>query len=145
VYRIKTNDPAFAPPASKGDVASALAGGQLATADQLDVSGDGRVSPFDALMVVNHLNQVSAGLPSASDSSDKSHLDVNGDARISASDALAIVNHLNAQVSVAVPAAEAEGEADEYFSNLGQTAGSSSDDLLSLLADDVTQRRKRRS
>ena len=51
---------------------------------------------------------------------------------VSASDALAVVNYLNAQAS---QSASPEGEADEFFSSLGDAEGE--EDVLSLLADDL--------
>lgn len=57
----------------------------------LDVNGDGRVSPIDALNVLNYLN-------SGGNSNDplKQYLDVNHDGSITPADALLIINLLNA-------------------------------------------------
>ena len=60
----------------------------------VDVNGDGFVSPLDALLVINYLNSSGAGMvPNASPSNGM--LDVTGDKYITAVDALAVINHLN--------------------------------------------------
>ena len=53
----------------------------------LDVNGDGRVSPLDVLIVINHLN--------SSDKTYKPNLDTNRDKMISPVDALLVMNCLN--------------------------------------------------
>jgi hypothetical protein len=117
----------------------------MSAGDSRDVNRDGKISAMDALLVINHLNRVSGGLASESESTQ--WLDVNGDARVSASDALEIVNYLNArasQAAMAAPQPAAEGEADEFFGELGE-GGSASDELLAILAEDRrAQRRKRK-
>ncbi|MFO0943822.1 MAG: cadherin domain-containing protein [Pirellulales bacterium] len=71
---------------------------------QLDVDGNGRVTPTDALLVINLLNDPSKdklvpdGIPSPT------YLDVNGNGRVSPSDALLVIDYLNAR-------ATGEGEA----------------------------------
>ena len=115
------------------------------TRDPLDVNNDGKISAFDALLIVNHMNQHGPGAaPPSSQSQQAPYLDVNGSGTVTASDALAIVNYLNANASATEQPA-AEGEADEFFSSLGTSSTTSqSDDVLALLADDLeTQRRKR--
>jgi len=57
----------------------------------LDVSGDGAISPIDALQVINHLNQAGGG-----PAPQGSRLDVNRDGSISPIDALQVINYLNA-------------------------------------------------
>jgi hypothetical protein len=70
---------------------------------------------------------------------------VTGDGRVSASDALAIVNHLNRQASLAAQwAGGAEGESDEFFSDLDSTDSREREEVLALLADDLASRRTRR-
>jgi hypothetical protein len=60
----------------------------------LDVNQDGDVSPLDALLVVNHLNQSGArALAEADRGTDL--IDVNGDRYVSPLDALLVVNELN--------------------------------------------------
>jgi hypothetical protein len=63
----------------------------------IDVSGDGRLSPVDALLVINYLNTPGRGnLPSGSP---PPFLDVSGDNKISPEDALIVINALNSRVS----------------------------------------------
>ena len=89
-----------------------LAGGGLTTAfwqnpsNHADVNNDSRVTPLDALMVINDLNARGARtLPSgtlqstggsfSTNSFKISFLDVNGDGRVAPNDALMVVNALN--------------------------------------------------
>jgi hypothetical protein len=60
----------------------------------LDVSGDGYVSPLDALMVIQELNQPGSRIM-AGDSSHPPYLDVNNDGHLSPMDALYVINYLN--------------------------------------------------
>lgn len=63
-----------------------------------DVNKDFRVSAFDALVVINHLNNRNTGGEGESSSSSGSiYLDVNRDSRLSAMDALAVINRLNGE------------------------------------------------
>jgi Dockerin type I domain/Bacterial pre-peptidase C-terminal domain len=58
-----------------------------------DVNDDNRVSPIDALLVINYLNaNGSGGLPSGSP---PPYLDVSGDNQITPLDALLVINYLN--------------------------------------------------
>ena len=67
--------------------------------NRYDVNNDGKVTPLDALAVINLLNgQSSASVP---------YPDVNGDGMVTALDALTIINYLNS------PSPGAEGEAAE--------------------------------
>ena len=66
-----------------------------ATRSNLDVSLDGSISPLDALMIINNLNQQNAAGETDTKSFDKGNLDVNGDGRISPLDALIVINWLN--------------------------------------------------
>jgi subtilisin family serine protease len=78
----------------------------------IDVNLDGKISPIDALLVINWLNQ-----PSSSGGSGEGEpasgwkRDVNHDNAISPIDALMVINYLNRPKPV-TPAGEAEGEAD---------------------------------
>jgi len=67
----------------------------------VDVDGDGRVSSFDALLVINLLNTPGASrrVDEMSDPLRPPFLDVNGDGRISSLDALLVINQLNARSS----------------------------------------------
>jgi hypothetical protein len=80
---VRTNDPAFLNSSS-----SSGSGSLLAAANPLDTSGDGIVSPLDALLVINALNQEASILA-------LSHLDVNGDSFLTPLDALLVINWLN--------------------------------------------------
>lgn len=74
--------------------------------EPLDVNGDGRITPLDALLVINALN----GDPSPQGVAafrDAVYLDVNADASVTALDALVAVNYLNER---SLPAAGGEGE-----------------------------------
>lgn len=76
-----------------------------------DVNADGRVTAYDALMVINELNrrlvtnQSSLLAPKASfstsgaegEASDLQYYDVNNDGRVTAYDALSVINDLNAE------------------------------------------------
>lgn len=72
----------------------------------LDVSGDGFVSPIDALLVINYIN---SGQPSFLPSTNivpPPFYDTNGDEFVTAIDALLVINFLNTQ-----PSGEGEGNA----------------------------------
>ena len=60
--------------------------------ESMDVSEDGRVTPLDALRIINHLAQVRVA--EADSDSQSASYDVSGDGRVSAIDALMIVNRL---------------------------------------------------
>ena len=76
--------------------------------DRLDVSGDGLISPVDALLVVNRLNQSGAKRVYGPQSEAPFH-DTNADGLVSPLDALLVINRLNAPRSVE---AEAAGPAE---------------------------------
>uniref|UniRef100_UPI0013DAD177 dockerin type I domain-containing protein n=1 Tax=Candidatus Laterigemmans baculatus TaxID=2770505 RepID=UPI0013DAD177 len=67
--------------------------------DPLDVNDDERITPLDALVVINYLNRTGGGaLPPASSSPDAPpppYLDVTGTGSVGPLDVLVIVNHLN--------------------------------------------------
>lgn len=101
--RVSTDAAAVASPvgpASDGEVEDhlvALQGNPFTNGtNNLDVSGDGFVSPIDVLQVVNYLNDPTnpaeltlpaPGVPP--------YLDVNGDGFVTAIDALLVINHIN--------------------------------------------------
>ena len=86
----------------------------------LDASGDGVVSPFDALMVMNGLANAASG---ESNEAGLAHLDVNRDGKQTPFDALAIVNWL--------------GFADRHNQNKEtQHIGSLIDQVITNLADE---------
>ena len=63
--------------------------------NNLDTTFDGFVSARDALLVINHINQSSGGVPPAIDA----YLDVNNNGTISALDVLLIINDINSRGS----------------------------------------------
>ena len=73
----------------------------------LDVNGDQGITPVDALLIINDLNEFGSRLlpPLAAGLQPPPYLDVNGDGRVSPVDVLQIVNHLNA-----LPGGSPEGE-----------------------------------
>ena len=79
--------------------------------NNLDVSGDGFVSPIDALQVRNYLNDPTAptrlSLPAPNA---PPFVDVNGDGTVSAIDVLLVINYLND-----LAGGSAEGEGDSSF------------------------------
>ncbi|HUE70720.1 MAG TPA: ice-binding family protein [Pirellulaceae bacterium] len=94
----------------------------------LDVNGDGAVTAYDALLVVNELNR-QASSPSSLATA-PTPFDVNGDGRVSALDAMLIVNELNRAAAAALamaepPVTKAEGgdaaDFDALFAALGET------------------------
>ena len=70
-----------------------------ATANPLDVNGDGAVTPLDALMIINELDQQNAG--ATIDPSMLAACDVNGDGVLTALDALLVINYLSAGTAAA--------------------------------------------
>ncbi|WP_164102280.1 dockerin type I domain-containing protein [Candidatus Laterigemmans baculatus] len=66
-------------------------------AQPLDVNADGRITPLDALVVINHLNRTGGGrLPAtAAGNQPPPYLDVRGTGSVGPLDVLVIVNHLN--------------------------------------------------
>jgi hypothetical protein len=99
--------------------------------EAFDVSGDERVTPLDALIVINALNEhpntALFDLPGVRQAVPK--IDTNGDGELSPIDALLIINYLNGSSPAGADnAASAEGEAassnpafpaDDYFNLLG--------------------------
>ncbi len=65
-----------------------------------DVTADGIVSPIDALLIINRLNEGQAGaLGEPNDLGVPPFLDVSGDGSLSPIDALLVINHLNQAAS----------------------------------------------
>lgn len=99
-----------------------------------DVNVDGHVSPIDALLVINRLNNSEAATGSIANVS----VDVNDDQSLSPSDAVSIINRLNtSDTSYSAPGAAAVeaafgtrfGDADKFPENLLTT-----DDVETLLS-----------
>jgi len=105
-------------------------------ANPLDVSDDGTVSPADALMVINALNNPrlapSGAAGGAEGQSAAPYYDVNGDGHITPLDALLVINYLNAKSSLAA----GEGEAAAW-SGAMPLDPTDTDYLLNLLGADV--------
>ncbi|MEM7475415.1 MAG: dockerin type I domain-containing protein, partial [Planctomycetota bacterium] len=81
--------------------------------EPMDANGDGKVSPLDALIIIDALNNHPGGrLPPVHEGGEppQERVDVNNDGYISAIDALSIINYLNQERS----AGEGEGLADGY-------------------------------
>jgi len=94
-------------------VAGPVTAAEPATVDPVDVNRDGLVTPLDALLIINALNQPgapqsTADLSAASFSAHSvdTRLDVNGDAHATPLDALIVINRLNAATTVASVSAE---------------------------------------
>ncbi len=68
-----------------------------------DVDGNGRVSPLDVLVLINHINRFGSGLLQTHRAGDP-FCDVNGDGQVGPIDSLLVINYLNT-------GAEAEGAA----------------------------------
>jgi hypothetical protein len=72
-----------------------------------DVNGDGKITPSDALEVINFLNEHGPGevpesKPGGGSGETPSFPDVNGDGRISPGDALILINELNERAKAGV-------------------------------------------
>ena len=69
----------------------------------VDVTNDGVVSPLDALLIINELNNSGSRLlsPPAEDLAPPPFIDVNGDNFVAPLDALLVINHLNNPPAVA--------------------------------------------
>ena len=112
----------------------------------LDVNGDGTISPIDALLVVNYINDNNLSGASG-ESSGNYKRDVNHDNEISPIDALLVINYLNTHRSSGASAGgEGEGEDDgtarsslSPFAALSAGSGSEDDsDSTSTGSGDVT-------
>ncbi len=71
-----------------------------------DVNDDYRVTPSDALMVINKLNR--RGMDDTPQTSRSHFEDVNDDSRLTPSDALTVINRINSQAAVAGQSAAKE-------------------------------------
>ena len=78
--------------------------------EPLDVNNDGGVSPLDALIIINYLNQHGIGTPIETDP--RQFWDTNGDGIVSALDVLRVINRLNDDSNFEEFPAAGEGEAD---------------------------------
>ena len=115
----------------------------------LDINADGDVTPLDALMIINDLNENGThaiGGGAEGEAVAYSRLDVNGDHFVSPIDALAVINYLNtgATLEEAVEAAEGEAMAvldvalaDEECLMMPTTAETAADTVTSSTVDPV--------
>jgi hypothetical protein len=108
----------------------------FAAGDPLDVNGDGKASPIDALMIINHLNAAGAALAASSSLAEDLLMDISGDGHVSAIDALLIINYLNSQSS--------SDQAVDADINESAASDGNTDTLLYLLASDVSTQGGRR-
>lgn len=85
--------------------------------DRFDVSGDGQVSPIDALLVINRLGEpLSSPAPGVTEGASP-FIDVTGDNALSPLDALVVINRLNESDGAASNAALSASATDELFSD----------------------------
>ena len=91
-----------------------------------DVNGDGRISPLDALLIINQLARGTSG-GIAVESELQQRYDSNGDDQISPRDALLVINYL---------AAERRYPSEE---SLGETLSHTADEIAGSVADAASQ------
>ena len=121
-----------------------LGGGEFTNkADRNDVNADGVVSPIDALIVINHLNAGSGNKANGEGEGTKYYIDVNGDSKLSPIDALLVINYLNT-MRKGSGEGEGEGSADSSATDSIFGEPSNMDQLLSQLAPDLENVRKKR-
>jgi hypothetical protein len=127
-------------------VSSVLSGWQNQT-NPLDINNDGIVVPFDALLVINELNQpqyrdpITGELPPAPNPV-PFFFDVNGDGFASPFDAILIINFLNGQAAPAAVAVSAMAEGEAPVAPL--PAASVDSVFAAALADDDAFGKKRK-
>ena len=91
---------------------------------QEDVSGDGNVTPLDALLVINRLaSSGSLSIPVTELDSGPAYYDVNGDQTVGLRDALDVINYLTRQAS---------GQTEQI-----PTPAPVQDEVIQLLANDI--------
>lgn len=124
-----------------------LGGGEFTNQrDRHDVNNDGFVTPIDALIVINHLNANAGGsiAGGGEGESGRYYIDVSGDNVLSPLDALLVINRLN---SSRFGAGEGEGEGSSATASAADSVfgeESSMDQLLTQLAPDLEELRKKR-
>jgi large repetitive protein len=93
----------------------------------LDVNRDGKVSPIDALQVINYLNDPTKSkvLFLNQATFNPPFVDVSGDGRVTAQDALAVINYLNDRSAIT-----GEGEGEGEPANDVVANGSSQSDVM---------------
>ncbi|MCC6511381.1 MAG: DVUA0089 family protein, partial [Pirellulaceae bacterium] len=99
-----------------------------------DVSGDGSISPIDALLIINYLNTTGPGpVPSGNTAP---FLDVSADGSVTALDALLVINTLNNMVN---PEGESVAESDSDSGSGLSTASSDAGPVDMLMQDMLMQ------
>jgi hypothetical protein len=111
------------------------------TQDNVDVDNDGYITPHDALVVINRVNEGGDGELTPANNPTGSFVDVDGDGNCSPIDALLVINWLNSHPSGSQSGGEGES-VDPYYEQLGSSS-SSDDSLSALLALDDLDRRKK--
>jgi hypothetical protein len=100
-----------------------------------DVSGDDGVSPLDALLVINLVNNYGTGaIPPGTPLN--MYVDVNADGLLTAGDALGVVNYLNA----AAAGGEGEATSEQALTHSASTILPSADTPLMTVGDDRLSR-----
>ena len=135
-----TNDAAFAAGANRQALAATAV---LPVASALDTNRDGVVSPIDALLIINQLNEAAVGSGLEAGMHFGSTLDASGDGLLSPLDALLVINALSASSTPDHPPAVAMS-ANEWADVVEQEMG---DELLIAIAGDIqsVQRRSRKA
>jgi hypothetical protein len=89
-----------------------------------DVDNSGGVSPFDALILINYINQAGTTLPPAPvpPAKPQYYFDVDGDGAVTPKDVLMVINYLNVQ---AMQGGEGEGTLARFASHPGGAPTSS--------------------
>ena len=85
----------------------------------LDVNGDGKVTPIDALNVINYLNSSAPSTLTLPHTAAAPYIDVNGDGSVTPLDALLIIDYLN----TLPPSGSSEGEAPVALDSASLGAG----------------------
>lgn len=121
------------------------AGSWYNTTSPLDVNNDGSISPIDALLVINRINDGGPGqlgTPPAAGTIGHHFVDTNNDGSLSALDALLVINHINAQSAIAsasAPGAQAAAIGISHDLALASSAAVLDEsDLSELAADQAT-------
>ena len=105
----------------------------------VDVTDDGIVSPLDALLIINELNNSGARLlsPPDEDNAPPPFIDVNGDNFVAPLDALLVINYLNNPPAAAV---QAIFEAEPTSTITAAHAAAALADIYDLEADEKRRR-----
>lgn len=136
IQQVATSSTTFAIPGSSDP--SSASGIELIwhnAANPYDVNNDGLVTPIDALLIVNYLNDSNASaLPtgSLSTGSPPPYLDVDGSNTISPLDSMLVINYLNSMNTLPT---SAEGEAGKAFAIATASSMTAADQLAATVTD----------